>query len=416
MHLLIIHQAFAGPNDPGGTRHFEFARHLVSQGHKVTIVASNLVYKTGKPVIPGAGLVAEQEFDGVRVLRAYTFPSLHRSFVWRVVAFLSFMLASIIAGLRAGPVDLVMGTSPPIFQAVSAWVVALVRRRPFLLEIRDLWPAFAIDMGVLKNPVLIRLSRWLEGFLYGRATRLLVNSPAYRDYLLGRGVRAERVSLIPNGVDPTMFDPGADGSVMRRSLGFGDEFVVTYAGALGVANDLPVMLLAANLLKERPDVRFLIVGDGKERAALERQAHELGLNNLCFAGPRPKSEMGAVLAASDACVAILQDIPLFRTTYPNKVFDYMAAGKPTLLAIDGVIRAVIEQAGGGLFVPPGHPEALAAAVERLADDPSAARTMGQAARRYVVRHFNRADHAAQFLELTTALAGGNVRIVMNSQT
>lgn len=405
MHLLIIHQAFAGPNDPGGTRHFEFARHLVSKGHRVTIVAANLNYQTGTPVIPGAGLAAEEQIEGVRVLRAYAYPSLHRSFVWRIVTFLSFMVSSVLVALRVGQVDLVMGTSPPIFQAVSAWLVAALRRRPLLLEIRDLWPEFAIELGVLKNPVLIWLSRWLERFLYARARHLLVNSPAYRDYLLARGIAAARISLIPNGVDPDMFDPSGTGASFREKHGLGNEFVVTYAGALGMANDLPTVLRAADLLRERRDVRFLIVGDGKDRAALEAQARALALPNLTFTGPSPKREMSAVLAASDACLAILQDIALFRTTYPNKVFDYMAAGRPTVLVIDGVIRRVIDESGGGIFVQPGDPAALARAVAHLADDPPAARLMGEAARRYVVEHFHREHHAQQFVALATDLVG-----------
>lgn len=403
MHILIIHQAFAGPNDPGGTRHFEFARHLVAQGHQVTIVAANVNYQTGKPVVAGAGLAAEERLEGVRVLRSYVYPSLHRSFVWRVVAFLSFMLSSVVVALRVGPVDVVLGTSPPIFQAISAWLVALIRRRPFLLEIRDLWPVFAIDMGVLKNPQLIRLARWLEAFLYARADHILVNSPAYRDYLLDRGVPALRVTLIPNGVDPSMFDPEADGAAFRARFGLDDHFVVTYAGALGAANDLPTVLRAAALLGGKPAIRFVLVGDGKERQTLEELARELRLDNLLFTGPLPKSEMGQVLAGSDACVATLLDIPMFRTTYPNKVFDYMAAGRPTLLAIDGVIRRVIDDAGGGIFVQPGSPEELAAAVARLADDPAAARAMGAAARRYVVEQFNRSSHARQFAVLVATL-------------
>lgn len=414
MHLLIIHQAFAGPNDPGGTRHFEFARHLVRHGHRVTIVAANLNYQTGAPVVAGAGLVAEEQLEGVRVLRAYAYPSLHRSFLWRIVTFLSFMLSSVLVALRAGPVDVVMGTSPPIFQAVSAWLVALLRRGPFLLEIRDLWPAFAIDMGVLRQPALIWLAHRLEALLYARADHLLVNSPAYRDYLLGKGVAAGRISLIPNGVDPAMFDPDARGEGVREQYGLRDKFVVTYAGALGQANDLPTVLRAAHLLRERPAVHLLIVGDGKERSALEAMARELRLPNLTFAGPRPKSEMAAILAASDACVATLQDIPMFRTTYPNKVFDYMAAGRPTVLAIDGAIRAVIEEAGGGVFVRPGSPEALAAAIDALAADPAAARAMGVAARRYVVQHFSRPAHALQFADLVGAMARGVPEVTMNS--
>jgi len=245
MHLLLIHQAFVGPNEPGGTRHYELAQHVLKSGHRCSIVASDISYLTGQQSVQKTGLVSEQDCNGVRVLRAYTYPALHRSFLWRIISFLSFMVMSVWAGLRAGPVDVVMGTSPPIFQAVSAWLVAVLRRKPFLLEIRDLWPEFAIDMGVLKNPTLIWLSRWLEGFLYARATHLLVNSPAYRAYLINKGISATKVSLISNGVDPDMFTPEADGQTIRQRWNLDSCFVVTYAGALGLANDIPVILQAA---------------------------------------------------------------------------------------------------------------------------------------------------------------------------
>ncbi|MDZ7696580.1 MAG: glycosyltransferase [Deltaproteobacteria bacterium] len=162
-------------------------------------MASDVSYLTGRPFFERRSLVVEQEFDGVRIFRAYTHPSVHRGFVWRVFSFFSFMVSSVYAGIKAGPADLVMGTSPPIFQAVSAWLVARLRRRPFLLEIRDLWPEFAIDMGVLKNPLLIWLSRGLERFLYAQTNHVLVNSPAYRDYVNGKGVPLSKISLIPNG-------------------------------------------------------------------------------------------------------------------------------------------------------------------------------------------------------------------------
>ena len=403
MHLLLIHQAFASPNEPGGTRHYELARHLVQHGHQFTIVASNLSYHTGHHSVASKGLVTEQTLDGVRVLRAYTYPSLHRSFSWRFVCFISFMLTSVWAALRAGPVDLVIGTSPPIFQAVSAWLVATLRRRPFLLEIRDLWPEFLIDVGGLKNPLLIIASRWLERFLYARATHLMVNSPAYRDYLINKGVPAAKISLIPNGVDPEMFDPDARGEPIRGEWGLDGKFVVTYAGALALSYDIPTVLRAADRLRDQSHIHFLLVGDGKERANLESLAQQLRLPNVTFTGARPKAEMPKILAASDACIAILKDIPMFRTTYPNKVFDYMAAGRPTILAIDGVIRQVVEAAGGGIFVPPGDDAALSATVLSLYQDRQQAQVMGMAARAYVVVHFNRHQQALQFEELVQRL-------------
>jgi glycosyltransferase involved in cell wall biosynthesis len=403
MNILLIHQAFAGPNDPGGTRHFEIGRILAAHGHRFTIVASPISYLTGEPVKLHADL-HEETYDGVRVLRSYVYRSLHRSFVWRIISFITFMFSSVVTALRAGPVDLVIGTTPPIFQAVSAWLVAAIRRRPFLLEVRDLWPEFAIGMNVLTNPLLIRLSRVLEKFLYARATHIVVNSPAYRDYLIGKGIRNECISVICNGVDPGMFDPEDKGERFRKEWKADGSFVVTYAGALGLANDIGTLLRAAARLRNRTDIRFAIVGDGKERRNLERQAAELQLSNVTFTGSRSKTEMKEILGASDACVAILQDIPMFKTTYPNKVFDYMAAGRPTVLAINGVIRDVVEKADGGLFVCPGDDAAIASAVESLAANRERASAMGRSARRYVSENFNRRDQGVQFELLITRLA------------
>lgn len=404
MRVLLIHQSFVSPDEPGGTRHYELAVRCAEQGIDFTIIASDLSYLTGKPTVVRNSVITEKAHGAVRVHRAYTIPSLHRSFLWRVLSFLSFMITSVKAAFKAGPVDLVMGTSPPIFQAMSGWFVARVRRRPFLLEIRDLWPEFAIDMGVLRNPVLIRFSRWVERFLYSRATHLLVNSPSYRDYLASKGIPESKITLIPNGADPDMHDPDERGEEFRRALGLKESFVVTYAGALGLANDIPTILKSAARLRDERGIHFLLVGDGKERSNLEASARELQLTNVTFVGPRPKSEMPVILAASDACVATLMNIAMFRTTYPNKVFDYMAAGRPTLLAIDGAIREVLEKAGGGVFVPPGDDAALASAITSLSRDRSLARQMGSSARAYVQRHFNRNQQANDFVRLAKQLA------------
>ncbi|MBZ0319451.1 MAG: glycosyltransferase family 4 protein [Anaerolineae bacterium] len=397
--ILLIHQAFVGPNEAGGTRHFELAQHLIRNEHSFTIVASNLSYLTGGCAVEGKGLVKEQFIDKVRVLRTYTYPSLHRSFFWRIVSFLSFMFTSVLASFQAGPVDLVIGTSPPIFQAFSAWLVSFLRRKPFFLEIRDLWPEFAIDMGILKNHILISMSRSLERFLYARATHIVVNSPAYKTYLTQKGISESKISLIPNGVDTSMFDPDLDGGAIRKRLDLEGKFIITYAGALGIANHLDTILCAADLLRDNDQIHFLIVGDGKERINLETEANRQNLPNVTFLGPRPKTEIPQILAASDVCIAILQDIPMFRTTYPNKVFDYMAAGRPTLLGIDGVIRQVIEAANGGIFFPPSNAEALAEIVVRLSKNPSEVKLMGQSARSYVVEHFDRNQQAEQLIDL-----------------
>lgn len=409
MNVLLIHQLFTSGQEAGGTRHYELGQRLVAEGDRLTIVASQISYLTGRPVDASRkGLYYRESIGGIEVLRAYVPPVYHRSFLLRVATFAAFALTSVWAGLRAEPVDLVMGTSPPIFQAFSAWLVACLRRRRFLLEVRDLWPKFAIDMGVLRNPVLKAVARRAERFLYRRADHLLVNSPAYRDHLIQQGVPADKVSLVPNGVDVEMFDPDARGEAIRQRYGVADKLLVVYAGALGMANDLGTVLQAADRLRDQGNVHFLLVGDGKERANLEQEARHRGLTNVTFTGPLPKSRMPEVLAAADLCLATLMNIPAFTTTYPNKVFDYMASGRPTILAIGGVIRDVIETAKAGVYVPPGDAIALAAAIGQLAGDAELRACMGRSARRHVAEHFNRREQADEFRRVLRSLLAHEV--------
>ncbi|MCK6585333.1 MAG: glycosyltransferase family 4 protein [Anaerolineales bacterium] len=407
MRILLINQAFVSPEEPGHTRHFEMAKFLQSRGHELVIVASDLNYQTGKRTAARRGVFMEQVIDGVRILRAYIYPALHRSYVWRVVSFFSFMFSSVWTALQVRDVDLVLGTTPPIFQAVSAWFVAWIRRKPFLLEVRDLWPEFGVSMGVLKNPMVIGLSRWLEMFLYKRATHILVNSPAYRDYMVAKGAPEDKVTYIPYGTDIDMFAPDVDGSSIRTELGLReDTFVVLYAGALGQANDIDTLLRAAQRLKPYDKIYFVLFGDGKERMRLQAEAERMNLSNVIFAGVRAKKDMPRALAAADACLAILQDIPMFRTTYPNKVFDYMAAGRATILVIDGVSRALMEASQGGVFVQPGNDAELAKTVLELSNNPQRVRQMGADARAYLVEHLDRRNKLNETLDLLVKLVNG----------
>ncbi len=402
MRFLLIHQIFLSAKDGGGTRHFEFARYTAQQGHDFVVIASDVSYLDGAKMQTDG---RPEDIEGVEVRRARTINAINRSFIWRVVAFLSFMFSSVFKALGAGKIDVVMGTTPPIFQAGSAWLVAFLRRKPFLLEVRDLWPDFAVDMGILKNPVIIWLARRVELFLYARATHILVNSPAYRTYLVEkRGIKPEKVSVIPNGVDPSMFDPAEQGKALRDELNLHNKFIVTYAGAMGPANDIPKIIRAAEVLRDDPRIHFLMVGDGKDRKQAQALQEELGLTNVTFTGLRSKEEMKDILGASDACLATLMPIPMFKTVYPNKIFDYLAAGRPILLGIDGVIRDVVEAADAGVFIEPQGHQPLVDAVRRFADDPAGCKAMGLRGRAYVEKHFNRMTQAAQFVELIEKVA------------
>jgi glycosyltransferase involved in cell wall biosynthesis len=223
---------------------------------------------------------------------------------------------------------------------------------------------------------------------------VVVNSPGFIEHVKKRG--ATDVRLVENGVDPAMFVSPTGGRVFRQQSGLEDDCVILYAGAHGISNDLEVMLEAANLTRHEPALKFVFVGDGKEKSRLSQRAAELKLTNVLFLPSVPKSEMAEVIAGADACLAILKPIEMYKTTYPNKVFDYMAAGKPVLLAIDGVIREVVEKANAGIFVEPGNPNSLANAALRIKGNPSEARRLGVNGQSYVRENFDRGILSEKF--------------------
>ena len=395
MHILLIHQAFVTTGEAGGTRHIEFARRLAAHGHRVTIVTSPVSYLSGQNSLPGHYLWKKEQWaENIEIRYCRTSSGMHKGFVPRLTAFFSFMFSSFFCALDVKDVDLVWGTSPNLFQGWTAWLAARCKRVPFLLEIRDLWPEFAVAMGVLRNKTLIRMSQWLEKFLYNHADRIIVNSPGFIPYI--RDICGKTPDLVPNGADISMF-AGADGSAFREKWGLGDAFVVMYSGAHGPANDLETALNAAEILSGHEDIRFVFVGSGKDKERLEALKDEMGLKNVLFVPPVPKDEIAAVMAAEDAGLAILKRLDMFRTTYPNKVFDIMACGDPVICQIDGVIREVVEENQAGIFAEPGDPQALADIVLKLAGDRELCRKMGENGRNAIAEKFNR-DIALNRLE------------------
>jgi len=396
MHILLIHQAFITPEDSGGTRHFELCKELAERGHEVTIITGDKDYLSGGK----RRGTSSSTCSGLNIRAVRTLAPIHSGFIPRLINYLTFMLNSFLATFLVKKPDVVYGTSPPIFQGLTAYLASRQKRAPFVLEIRDLWPDFVIQIGAVRNPVIISLSRWLERLLYRKADLIIVNSPGFPPHIRAKGVREEKIHLVPNGVDTSLFKPGDNGRAIREKLGLEGKFVVLYAGAIGKSNDIGKVLDAASLLKGKEDIVILLVGGGNEKEKLEKRATIEGLKNVIFIPPVEKSQIPDYIAASDVGLAILKDVPMFRTTYPNKVFDYMAGGRPVLLAIDGVIREVVERANAGIFVPPGNPEAIAAGMVKMCSDQNLQKEMGARGRKFVEEHFER---KGQSLELEKIL-------------
>ena len=405
MHILLIHQAFARVDEPGGTRHHEFARFLADQGHQISIIASPVSYLTGSKEKNQKMTV---EKDGkITIYRTYTYSALHKSFFHRLISFFSFMVSSFFTALRIKQVDIVWGTSPPIFQSVTALLIAKIKRVKFLLEIRDLWPAFAVAVGILKNKTIISMSEWLEKFLYKKADQVIVNSPGYIKYVQEKGAR--NVCLVPNGADSSIFSKKESENELKQKLGWSDYFVVLYAGAHGMSNDLPTILNTAQLLHDEKKIMFAFIGDGKEKLNLIEKSKQLALKNTQFLDPVPKVKMVDYLRAADACLAILKPIELYKTTFPNKVFDYMAASKPILLVIDGVIRKVVEEARCGFFCQPGDPNDIAACILKMKNmDRIELDQMGRNGFQYLQQHFDRQATVKIFSDMIEKMVGENV--------
>ncbi|MBM3946036.1 MAG: glycosyltransferase family 4 protein [SAR202 cluster bacterium] len=389
-------------DEAGGTRHLELMRELVKRGHAATVIAGPTSYLSG---VADGSRRKNRVVDGVSVMYAWVLATRSRNVLVRTLGFLSFTVSSFFAALGVRRVDVLWGTSPPIFQAAAAYIAARLRGKSFCLEVRDLWPAFLIDAGLLRNPLLIGLARWLERRLCLGAECVVVNSPGFVDHLRSLGVPPQRIVLVPNGVDVGAFPDDVNGVPLRREWGIGeDALVAMYTGAHGLMNDLGVLLNVAEQLRAVPDVRIVLVGDGREKASLIAQASKRALSNVVFVPPQPKSRMPEVLAAADVCVATLRPVPMFRTVYPNKVFDYMAAGRPTVLAIDGVIREVIERASGGVYVQPGDTQGITRALLGYRNDPEMGRRHGENARAYVTEHFDRAKEAPKLEAVLRDLA------------
>jgi glycosyltransferase involved in cell wall biosynthesis len=375
MRILYLHQFFVTRAGVGGTRSYEFARRFVAGGHEVRIV-------TAADAVPaGTGSVEGIEVVGARgaysdYVRATALP-----YPRRMLAFAGFALSATAAALRGPRPDVVYATSPPLTMALPALAAAWVRRVPLVWEVRDLWPEAPIQMGALRNPLLRRAARALERFVYRRAARLIALSPGIRDGMLAAGAPAGRVELVPNASDLDLFRPGPPP----------ERFRISYFGTMGEANDLGAAVEAARLL---PDVEFLLVGDGKRRAELERGAPP----NVVFTGPAGgKEEVAELAAGSSACLTLFKDVPVLATNSPNKLFDTFAAGRPAIVNMDGWMRELVERNEAGLYVRAGDARDLADKVAWLREHPAEAERMGRNARALAEREFGRDELAERAL-------------------
>jgi glycosyltransferase involved in cell wall biosynthesis len=380
MRILYLHQFFITRAGVGGTRSYEFARRFVARGHGVRMVTA------------GGGRRTVEGIDVAGVSGGYSdyVSATAVSYPRRMRGFARFAIAAELAALRGPRPDVIYATSPPLTIAVPALAASMRWRAPLVFEVRDLWPEAPIQMGALENPLLQRLARAAERFVYRRSARVIALSPGIRDGVVRAGVSPEKVVLVPNAADLDLFRP------TPRAHG---PFTVSYFGTMGEANDLSAVLEAAPLV---PDIRFVLMGDGKRRADLAGSAPP----NVELPGAAPSKQAVAELAArSSACLTLFKDVPVLATNSPNKLFDTFAAGRPAIVNMDGWMRELVEQNDAGLYVRAGDGRDLAEKLRLLRDDPETVERMGRNARALAEREFGRDELAGRVLAVLAEAAG-----------
>ena len=404
MRLLYFHQHFATPRGATGTRSYEFARALIARGHQVTVVC-------GAHGLSGLDLPHDAargwhrgEVDGIDVISLPLAYSNRDPLFRRGWTFLRFALRSVRLALELD-CDLVFATSTPITAVIPGLAAKWLRGKPFVFEVRDLWPELPRALG-LRNPFVLGGMSLLEFLGYRSADACVGLSPGIVEGIRARADERLPVAMIPNGCDLELFHPAKRAPLALPGIG-PDDFVAGFTGAHGVANGLDALLAVAEELKRRGDrrVKLVFIGDGKEKERLAARAAELGLANCLFFPPVPKAELGAITASLDCGLMVLKDVPAFyHGTSPNKFFDYVAAGIPVVNNYPGWLAGLIRENECGIVVPPGNVAAFADALQRLAADPAAGRVMGAAARALAEREFARPLLAARFIATLEAHA------------
>lgn len=403
MHILYIHQYFATAGGSTGTRSYEFSRRWVQAGHRVTMLTSIAQLTDADLTHAERGrLTTRFAIDGIEVIAVNVRYRQAMGFASRLLAFVKFMAASTVFALVIPRVDVVFATSTPLTVGVPALAARWVRGRPYVFEVRDVWPEVPIAMGILRNPIAIRVATWLERLIYRFASAIVALSPGMASSVRKHAPTGTEIVTVPNASDTELFSPRVDGEAMRRSLGWRDRFVCVHTGAMGRANGLDSILNAARQLPH-DDLLFAVIGEGGEKDRLRETQSRLGLNNLFIGNGIPKVKMPAVLAAADVGLVTFAPIPVLEHNSANKFFDYLAAGKPILLNYSGWQRELLEDAGAGLGCTMGDDDEFIRKIAELKADPERRKRMGENARRLAEERFSRDRLAQKALDVVVAV-------------
>jgi glycosyltransferase involved in cell wall biosynthesis len=408
MRILFLTDNFPPEVNAPASRTFEHCREWVRAGHEVTVVTGAPNFPKGK-VFDGYRnrLCATETVEGITVVRVWTYISANQRTLRRTLDYASYMLSATLASTFLKRPDIVVATSPQIFTACAGWMVARLRSKPFVFELRDLWPESIRAVGAIKNGGILRWLERMEMFLYRRAAGVVCVTNAFRDNLIGRGIEPAKISVVTNGADLSLFSPRPRDAALAEELGLTDAFVAGYVGTHGMAHALDTLLDAAARLKTMPGgerVRILLLGDGSAKARLKAKAKTMGLDNVIFIDTVSKDQVARYWSLLDVSIIHLKKTELFTTVIPSKLFEAMAMGIPVLHGLEGESAAIVESERAGLVFPPENDAVLADHLVKLALDPALRRKLAVRGRR-AAAHYDRKVLAARMLALLEQIGG-----------
>jgi glycosyltransferase involved in cell wall biosynthesis len=379
-------------------------------GHDVTVLTGFPNHPTG--IVPDEWrsrlhrLLYKETVDGARVVRTWLWPLPNRKAHERIRNYASFCVSAGISGLALHKPDVIIATSPQLLVGLSGWWLAWWKRVPFVFEVRDLWPESLAAVGAgSEGSLLHRTLGAIAGFLYRRADRIVVVTPAFKDHLIRHwNVPAAKISVVENGVETDLFrlDPAA--IEVRRQLKLEDRFLICYIGTMGNAHGLETLIGAAEELQTAlPRAMFLLIGEGAEKERIVELAARRRLTTVQFLGQQPRERIPAYVSAADVCLVMLKNTELFKTVIPTKLLEYMACERPVIVAVDGQARQIVEEASAGVFVEPENSQDLVQAILGLAEDPAKRRQMGASGRQYIINKFSRDKTARDYITVLEAL-------------
>jgi glycosyltransferase involved in cell wall biosynthesis len=408
MHIHFFSHYFAPEGNAPASRTYEHCVRWVRAGHRVTVI-------TCVPNVPD-GVVyngyrnrlrwQRETIDGIEVVRVWTLLAANSGFILRIINYLSYLFSATLAGLFLPRPDVVIATSPQFFCGWAGAIVHWLRRRPFVLEIRDIWPESITAVGAMHRGFVIRSLEWLERRLYLSADHIVTVGKGYRQNVAGKADVGDHITVIYNGVDGENFTPSGRDDDFLRSCGFAGRFVCSYVGTIGMAHGLETVLDAADALKHenRTDIGFLLVGDGARRRHLEEECQDRGLTDIVrFTGRLDKSQIPGVIASSDSLLVHLRACDLFETVIPSKIFEAMAMERPIIMGVRGESAEIVTRAGAGIDMEPGDADSLRNCVLALKDQSDLYRRLAQSGRQFVLREFSRDSLAAQYEQLLRSI-------------